>query len=427
MLEEAVQSVLTRQASGESATEAMVKTASAMSLSPEQINRVSQIINKSSLNYQRLYTDELNLKLADAEIIDPHEVVQRVYGLESAAKTASDPGESLYNRLRANAVTPVAAKEETKSAAAPALKIKEPAVDKSGYGLYHGLGGSELVRTRNRWDSQKKEAQLELARLYSKAQEELNAIGYKVASYPKSEQVKLFDQAKFYFEERSPVAKQVVLHLADELPAETQAKLAVVPPVPDVWSEKLFRDGFADRVQKLADYIVGMPEKAEFLNKKIAEAEAHLELIDSSCVNGEVYRVGININGSFADCDRDWISRKVANATLMGIGAMNAMKKKDSPSGPSDEERFMLQLRNPQHEAALGSLRTRAALQELMATDPVIKSEKPERVISAFNELSQYSPRAVEHTAALRAGLRAVLQQNTSLFDLDQLRKTERS
>lgn len=428
LLSDAVQSVLDSQANGVSAVDAMVKTASAMSLSPEQINRVVHILNRSSLNSQRLYTGDLNSKLADAEIIDPKEVVRRVYKMED--KTAAAPEETIYDRMRAKiAALPPAVKAmevvADKTAGLPTLKLPV----NPGHGLYHGLTGVELVETQSRWRNQRKEAQLELSRLYSKAQQELDAITHKLSSYPMNVQPEIINQSKFHFEETNPQAKCIVMHLADNLPAELQAKVAGVPEVPETWLPQLFRDGFVSRVEKLAAYLLAIPGKAEELQRKIAESDAHLELIDSSCVNGRVVRVGINPLGLFVDKDKAWIEKKIASALFAGATVYNAAqnKNKDKAKGPTDEERYMLQLKNPQHEAALGSVRTRAALQELIATDPVIKSFKPAQVVSAFNELSQYSPKAVEHTAALRAGLRSVLQNNTSLFDLDQLRKTERS
>lgn len=427
LFQDAVQRAIDLQQSGLTATHAMTKVASDLSLSPEQINRVSQILNRSSMNCQRLHSDDLSSKLADVEIIDPQQVIAAVYKTVAAPKVASSP---LETRLLATIESAELSKRATtvKVAEAPVEKVAEK--DCSGYGLYHGLRGPALVETRNRWTSQRKEAELELNRIYAIAQQQLDALEAKMASLPQRDQVAVVDQGKFYFEETNPQARVVMLQLADGLDAETQAKIAMVPQAPEIWNPNLFERGLVAQVERLVKTIEALPAKTAELHTKMAEAEAHLELIDSSCVNGVVCRTGINLKGSFREKDEAWIQHKTAAlADVMG-GAMlaggGARGVKPLAQGPTPEERFLLQIRNPQHEAALGAVRTRAALQELVSADPVIKSYKPNEVIAAFNELSQYSPRAVEHIAALRAGLRQVLVNNTSLFDLQQLRESER-
>jgi hypothetical protein len=98
----------------------------------------------------------------------------------------------------------------------------------------------------------------------------------------------------------------------------------------------------------------------------------------------------------------------------------------DPSASSREQERFKLKIGNPQHEAALLSIRSRAALQQLMVDDPVISAEDPNTVASAFNELAAYTPEAMQTPAVLRSALRQYLMNNTSAADLTAIRGLER-
>lgn len=437
VLSRAVGQVFDHQTRGDSAVDSVIKTAEACKLLPEQIMKLTQIVNRSSVNAQRLHEANLEEKLATAEVVDPDEVIRRVYGCSKPEPKVASFTIPLESSLYARAVQ-LDSSVKTASAApvqALAQSVSEPESEpkNAATGLYHGLYGPFLAQQRHQLECRRKEAELEISRLTRDANRKLAALQWKLASYPAAQQVALVDQARYHFAETNPLAEQIVLELADDLPMPTQAKLAFAPVVPDMWDSDLF-DGskFASAVESAAKQLLELPAKIDEQAVKIATVQAHLELIDSSTVDDRVDRIGFVREGTFEDVDNAWVAAKVASLVpMIGAAAMlngQAQRSKSDAStkAVSDEERFLLQLRAPQHEASLASVRARTALHELMNYDPIIRAYPPDKVIGAFNELSQYSPRTVEHTAPLRAGLRTLLTSNTSSFDLDQIRKSER-
>ena len=413
---------------GMSPQDAMIKVASDNRLQPEAIRRVAHVVNRTAAISQRLASDHLEDKLATFELIDPDQVIASLYQSSQSTpsqKVANRPETSVQARIVKQLTAPLVS---SKVADAPLPQ----SVDLSSHstaGLYDGLRGPALSREVARLENQRREAVAKLASIERDITIQFDSVVNKIASLVPRAQVELVDHSRVFFEERNPVAAEIVFHAANQLSTEVQAKLAVSPEVPDVWCRALQQSDFVHTVEKLAAFIQGLDELEEPHRAKYADAVARLELIESSLDDsGQVSRRGISSRGSFADLDKQWLETKTADLMgLVGLG-VGASARKQPPAGkPTKEDQYLLQLRNPQHSAALSATRTRAALQTLMADDPVIKGYKPEEVIKAFNELSQYSPRAAEHTASLRAGLRMALQNNQSLFDLEQLRKSERT
>jgi len=410
---------------GVNVSEATVKVASDMRLTPEVIRRVAHVVNRANLTSQRLCGEDLPDKLAAVSVIDPQKVIDQIYSTASQEKTASAE-DSVRGRIEVGVLRLSSGQNKT---AENENRMPFKPANWSAKGMYHGLSGGDLMQVTDKLEQVKRAALRDLSNIEGKVTIELDGLNRKLARYPQVTQLALIDQGRVYFAERDPVAGYVLEALADSLPIETQAKIAFAPQTPDVWHAVVLNSDFLPSVTKYANLIRRLPEIEEGPQKKYADAVARLELIESSLSNGQVDRVGINLGGSFEDLDKQWLETKTADLLAMvGLtAAANKSKGVGSKAGsPTEEDRYVMQLKNPQHEAALSAIRTRSALQSLMSDDPVIKSYEPNKIMAAFNELSQFSPKSVEHSASLRAGLRAALQSNQSLFDLEQFRKSER-
>lgn len=440
------------------ANDAMVKVAMDQNLSPEMIRRVAQLTNRASLNFQRLHTDGLDQKLAEAPIVDPNKVIQRVFQMEESgdqSKTASAPQADSRSKLadqiaRRTAARTAKASEQSKVAESP----RAPELLSSGFGLFHGLGSLQVQQTREELIEGRKKAISDLRSADSEAHWRKEALKIRLQGLPSKEAAAIIDQSKYHFRERGDAhSLDLVMDVADSLPHEHQLKLALFEETPESWHESMHgADGFVTEVEGLRDALNGVDSVTKTVQSKIAMIDEMLLMLDEGFDGEKVVRTGISSSGSAKQVDLDYLSRKVAEAGAMGwaefsnsrkaveeklgffggaagSAATNLMMRTQKPKAknePSDAERFVIQLQNPQHEAALSSIRSRAALQELIATDPVISASKPAEVIRNYNELSQHAPRAVEHTAVLRAALRQMLSNNQSIFDLQQLRTAER-
>lgn len=76
----------------------------------------------------------------------------------------------------------------------------------------------------------------------------------------------------------------------------------------------------------------------------------------------------------------------------------------------------------PQHEAKLRGLRSQAMLTDMMANDPFLSGESPDRVMGLYNQITKLSPRAADQPLLMRALLRRYLAQGqVDPHDIDQL------
>lgn len=119
--------------------------------------------------------------------------------------------------------------------------------------------------------------------------------------------------------------------------------------------------------------------------------------------------------------------------TALGVTATREaiQQMADSLKGPDPEaavRKQMDRISAPDHELKLRNIQVRTTLQELMATDPVIKAHDPQTVVNVFNEVSQLAPRISSQPSILRSVLRKQLeQQHMEPFELGELAKIEQS
>jgi hypothetical protein len=83
---------------------------------------------------------------------------------------------------------------------------------------------------------------------------------------------------------------------------------------------------------------------------------------------------------------------------------------------------------DPEHEAEMRGIKTKAMLHDFMSSDPIISSYDTEKITNAFNQVSQLAPNVSQQPAVMRGVMRKILQQEGVLepFETDQLTKLER-
>lgn len=111
---------------------------------------------------------------------------------------------------------------------------------------------------------------------------------------------------------------------------------------------------------------------------------------------------------------------KAANMGLQTLLGASAIKNLMPESRSSAAENVLADLHDPAHEAALKNIRTRAMLQDLMTSDPVISSHDPAETMGAFNDIVQSSPRSADQRLVMQSLLRKQLEQGAlDPFDVE--------
>ena len=79
-------------------------------------------------------------------------------------------------------------------------------------------------------------------------------------------------------------------------------------------------------------------------------------------------------------------------------------------------------LEDPEHENELRKIKAHAMINQLL-TDPddPISGHDPDKVLAAYNEISQAAPRVAENAATLRPALRKRLMGHTEPFESKEL------
>lgn len=102
----------------------------------------------------------------------------------------------------------------------------------------------------------------------------------------------------------------------------------------------------------------------------------------------------------------------VSKAIEKGMGKPEAKLKTDAFMAVTD----------PQHESKLRGLRSQAMLTDMMANDPFLSGESPDRVMGLYNQITKLSPRAADQPLLMRALLwRYLAQGQVDPHDIDQL------
>ncbi len=161
--------------------------------------------------------------------------------------------------------------------------------------------------------------------------------------------------------------------------------------------------------------------------KKPKDPEKHSILESDEPVSPELKAASANTtlggsDNSFfnkAAFDLDLPSSMIESGTLKALGL--------GESKPVNLD-ALRKIMDPEHEAEMRSIKTKAMLHEFMSSDPIISSYDTEKITNAFNQVSQLAPNAAQQPAVMRGVMRKILQQEGVLepFETDQLTKLER-
>lgn len=435
LLTDAVNQAIGHYENGASMTDAIYKVASDLRLNPDQITRTCHLLNRANMNEVRLGDDVLKNKLANVEVVDPKEVIARCYGSkESESKTASAPSFPIANSLLKTASASTASVKH--AAASPSRSPSaQPHATKIA-GLYHGLNAEQVVALETGFRHKLAGIEADCTAAAQKLRWACKHAEGLLRRMPTDDMAMVANQARYHFEESNPDGLPALHSVMDNaMPIDAQVKLAIKPAAPVNWHKQASAFIAAiDQLDKLARNFSVESKKAA---AEWGDTKARLEHLHSVTVDGETFNEKIVIGQSALEFDEVQIKQAADKhaagmvggfmGSMLGGGAAAGPRVVGPGVGPTDVDKFTLQIRQPQHEAALASIRARANLQDLVNNDPVIASYDPSTVIGAFNDLSQYSPRATESNAVLRSAMRQMLQNHASIFDLQQVRNTERN
>jgi len=427
-LARAVNEVLSLTESGTLPRTAIVKVAAAQSLLPDQIDRLCQLFNRTASIGERVGADDLVTKLSSVNVVDPALVKKDLAELQegrsaaaSAAKVASMP---MVEKLLS---TPTAAIPVAKKvAAAPVAPTKDPS-----HGLYHGLDLEAAHRELEHIDQRYQVAQRKVASLVMNYQIARGCASEELRKKTASMGESFLQQFRFVASQHpqlSDAAQEAVGWATQFLPTHKQASFGQVEQLPTALSQESHHA--VELFAKSAAAAKELYEQLPGLGAESARCRELAYIIKTCLVDGGVKNAALVVGSqSLADQQAEHVE-KVANVTSMFLTSQLANLSKPAEDkkapGSSDEDRFMVQLGAPQHEANLSAIRSRTALQQLMVDDPVISTTPEHEVLGAYNEVANYAPRALENPATMRSVLRQYLQNNASAMDLAAIRKLER-
>ena len=435
-LTRAVEEVLNLTESGDEPLTAMVKVASARSLLPDQIDRMCQLHNKAVLLTQKLAGGSLEERLGAMPAVDPRQVREQVVmrGVKQASAPLPETSKLLAASRKQLFEPELPAPMTVKVAKAPEAPVVH---NEPHFGLHHGLSGHALYELRKVIKS--KLASLEHAAEELMAEtERTSAVGVsavrKLASRDYGPQA--IRQLEYRLSEQCPSAIPMLNRIVtDETSDYFQTKLAAFeasPPssyLPGVVGQGSASEYLLQGHAAVQRFVQELPK----LCGKVAALREELHLIDQNTRQDRVENRSFVLgNDSLKDrqlAHLQAVGSKTADFVqtyLASLLAGSAGGKPGNSRALTPVEKFQLKLQHPQHEAQLGAVKTRTALQTLMVDDPVIAATPEDQVVAAFNELSAYSPQITQNPAAFRAVLRQYLQNNSSSFDLAQIKNLER-
>lgn len=131
---------------------------------------------------------------------------------------------------------------------------------------------------------------------------------------------------------------------------------------------------------------------------------------------------------------RDEYWQKVASGIwgyVLGSHLANLGTKELLESNKAKEDsrlkKMQLQLSDPSHETNLRKIRTAVMLNDLIRNDNVLRGYKPTEIASAFNDVSQMSPRLASQPMLTRSILRKWLPQGgVDTFEAKDIAETEK-
>jgi hypothetical protein len=109
-------------------------------------------------------------------------------------------------------------------------------------------------------------------------------------------------------------------------------------------------------------------------------------------------------------------------------GYENLFKDPDLDKEKSQVSDELLELADPAHEDQLREVRTQRMLHDLLKNDPVLSGYPRKKVMDAYNDLADFSPRIADKPVMVRSVLRKWLPQGSlDTFETTDLAKAEKT
>lgn len=408
---------------GEPRHSAAVKVASSNSLLSDQIDRFCQTLNRAAVNTTRLNGGDLVDRLSNPGVLAVDAVREGVFGRKTAGcSTSMQQLSRVLTSMEASEKEQLATVE--KLASAPPAEEPLVLLDGGIHGLYARLSPLEVQTTKLAFIKEINHRCRTAIKAEQNSEITVRATRDRLAKHPDRQE--LIKHASLYASRYEPELVPMVNYMASNLGVDIDAKTASLPTL---WHADL--TGATGLVAILRRCVESVKVASASLREhfpKIVETKMRLSLLVNTAA-GSVPKTAMILDSSYADLQENQIQKVAAMAgSFMGsmLGSQGAAVPKPGLQNDPGVQSFTLQLRNPQHEATLRATRAKASLQALLADDDVLKAYEPAKVVDAFNELSQHTPSATENKAWLRATLRQMLQNNISVYDLQQFRGLER-
>lgn len=188
-------------------------------------------------------------------------------------------------------------------------------------------------------------------------------------------------------------------------------------------------DNFGGSIKPLMDYVYGMAGLEPLGESRGEVKEGSVSFINIGREPYNIIKAAMDYRDSYAvvlnktadimnKADHEYAERmkkfgEYTKLAVRGLDLSEAFKTEDKPPAPV----LLREIKDPEHEATLASIRQRAVLSDLMANDPVIAAVDPEIAINAFNELAETAPFVMQQPALLRSFLQRRVQQQGGYAD----------
>lgn len=173
----------------------------------------------------------------------------------------------------------------------------------------------------------------------------------------------------------------------------------------------------ADTMRKKAEYAVDCEMELEAFEKKAGLVEVPKLLPLSECLLG----------GEVAGFNKAAVDFGTVAANQLAPLGMSALGLKDPKSDSAKREAFEAVV-DPEHEAAMNSVKVKAMLNDFASNDPILSSYEPHELTGAYNHVAQLVPNVAMQPMVMRGMLRKILQQGGVMepFEAHQVSEIEK-
>jgi len=385
-------------------TDAVLKAAQVMDLSPGAGEIVAKAFNIGRTTVQREDSDDVTHKVAEFELADPEYVRDHLNKKEAAAARAADVVDDVYSAVPADLLNHYHAQ---KVAAMPVLPVVEltPMEQCTDKAFLHTA--AEIQRTQRK-----------LARAYEDidtATRALNARLDKLAATLTRIDAPAISRLVKIAELKG---EQGVVAICNELGSRCTLLGKRADNNPNSVLSEFEQDCYKE-IKACADDTATLCTLQNQYTKLAEESTDTLVKTASEFVD--------YADEPFGDLvlEDQEMRRKIARMPLGTVGnavgaAIGAAMggRYGSPANAQNFEDinyYISALANPQHDRKLQTIKARTVLEGLMHMDPVLKSYHPDDVVEAYNAIVGMAPRAGDHAPYLQSMMRKYLAQGKTL------------